>query len=313
MDFFFKNYRLSENHIILSDNFYTKKNLLFTKNLLINKKPPLFFIQNSPHLRMKSSSQQLLSVSKIIWHDPNVTNPENRKYIAQVSQLGCSLEQINSYEMTTNLLKANPERNYLIITSGSDGHNLLKNIYNLPNVIGVIVFCFQIEKHKKWADKYQKVTKVVNKIQDVLGEIKKLSEKYLILSALECTGENDYENAMTVLTGSKVSENLEILEYYHIKNQPVLDFTLTHSLIKEVPKHKDVLEELLPFNKVSDAQKKIREIFKKIDEKDFNCLKAFCFLYSTDLIYHPFNVACATRSYSKIIKTLFSQLLFLSP
>jgi len=251
-----------------------------------------------------NSQRQLLSVSKILWHDPNVNSPENRNYIAQVSQLGCSLEQINSVEMTTSLLKASPQRNYLIITSGSNGQKLLENIHSFDNIIGVIVFCFQIDKHKKWADKYKKVTKVVNKIQDVLAEVKKLFGKYLILSALECTNETDYDNAISLLTGSNVVDNPEISEYYHIRNQPVLDFTLTNLLIKEVPKNQDVLDELLPFNKEEKAQKEIKKIFKKIEEKDFNLLKAFCFLYSTDLIYHPFNLACATRSYSKIIKTL---------
>jgi len=134
--------------------------------------------------------------------------------------------------------------------------------------------------------------------------VKRLAGKYLILSALECTNETDYDNAISLLTGSNIVDNPEISEYYHIRNQPVLDFTLTNLLIKEVPKNQDVLDELLLFNTEEKAQKEIRKIFKKIEDKDFNLLKAFCFLYSTNLIYHPFNLACATRSYSKIIKTL---------
>ena len=251
-------------------------------------------------------TQNLISTSKIVWHDPNVNNKENRGYIKAIANLGCSLETIASPRDVARFISANTQRKYIIITAGSTGLELLRLVNSFENLIGVIVFCANKPKHLQWSKNYNKVTKVCTSIKEVIEEIKQLSSKYLLLGALELAQEANYEVAMNYLSEPNNKSNSEIVEYYHFQPEKVMDFKLTSLLAKGVSDAGQVLAELIIFKTDLDSENKIRKIFNYLDKSSFNILKAFCYLYSTDLIYSEFNKACASKSYTRIIKTIYT-------
>lgn len=58
-----------------------------------------------------------------------------------------------------------------LITSGSFGYDLMKEIHDVDILISVLVYCFDVEKNKQWAVEFPKVVcveKEVNTIMSVL-------------------------------------------------------------------------------------------------------------------------------------------------
>ena len=62
---------------------------------------------------------------------------------------------------------------FVIVISGSLGQQEIENISKLKNLKAVIVFCFNIEKHSKWAEKYSVVKAVVNNEKSLETELLK--------------------------------------------------------------------------------------------------------------------------------------------
>jgi hypothetical protein len=48
------------------------------------------------------------------------------------------------------------------------GKLLIPKIHHMDNVRGVIVFCYNIDEHKKWTKDYEKVKLVTNDFKEAL-------------------------------------------------------------------------------------------------------------------------------------------------
>ena len=104
---------------------------------------------------------------KIIWLDLNVFEDENIKNLKILKDKGFTgLQPVKSINEFFNYLDNNLTKdNIIIITSGSmaeeedGGPGILKQIQSLSKqqlqkIKNVIIFCWSLEKHSHWKDKY---------------------------------------------------------------------------------------------------------------------------------------------------------------
>jgi len=91
----------------------------------------------------------------IVWHDPNVKSPENEKYRAQLEKF-CEVKAFTEWEKAVDyVLTANAS--YQVITSGTNGELLVKEIHANPNVSSIYIFCGNRDYHSIWARHYSNV------------------------------------------------------------------------------------------------------------------------------------------------------------
>ena len=65
----------------------------------------------------------------------------------------------------------------VLLVSGQMGKLIMPRISHLKNVMVVLVFCFNIDEHKKWCKNYSKVKAVTNNFKEALMVSKKLLEQ----------------------------------------------------------------------------------------------------------------------------------------
>jgi len=93
---------------------------------------------------------------KAIWYDTNVHSLEN-KHVSNVIRSYCSLEVFSEMNDAISYLDDNPQKDFVVITSGNNGENLCEKIHSKNNVTDIIVFCYNVNYHQSWASKYSKI------------------------------------------------------------------------------------------------------------------------------------------------------------
>ena len=93
---------------------------------------------------------------KAIWYDANVHSLENT-HISNVIRSYCSLQVFSEMNDTISYLDDNPQKDFVVITSGRNGENLCDKIHSKPNVTNIIVFCLNVNYHQSWASNYPKI------------------------------------------------------------------------------------------------------------------------------------------------------------
>jgi len=106
----------------------------------------------------------------IIWHDPNMNSPVNQRYLDQLNKF-CEIKTFTEWQKAvTGILEA--ETACHVITSGTNGELLVKEIDSSQNVSKIYVFCKNKDYHSTWAEKYQKVSNIETQIRDLIDQIK---------------------------------------------------------------------------------------------------------------------------------------------
>lgn len=107
-------------------------------------------------------------MSRIIWVDNNVKSPENHKYRLRLedefSNIGFSyatsvFEAVNQINSTVKTV---------LLVSGQMGKLIMPRIHHLKNVMVVLVFCWNLEEHKKWSKDFDKVKGVTNNFEEAI-------------------------------------------------------------------------------------------------------------------------------------------------
>jgi hypothetical protein len=98
---------------------------------------------------------------KLIWLDKMVNGTqENREIQDKLRSI------INSLETFDNCLECedyirnrinDKQDKIILIVSGRLGQEITEKIHQLKQIISIFVFCFDKEKNRIWANKYQKV------------------------------------------------------------------------------------------------------------------------------------------------------------
>ena len=189
------NYNLGYNNNNNLGNNYYNNNLDINNNNNINKivkKPNI--IEEACIDKLKKSDKDigfdlsLLNRDKLyvnlIHFDTNLTKNNNYYYFCKfkVDVVG-GYHAIDDLEILKEYLKAIEEKNipFIVISSGSDGKNVIEICKQYTFIKEVIIFCNNLEYNKHYLKDYSKyVKKVLNKIKDVYDYIKTFGQNYLI-------------------------------------------------------------------------------------------------------------------------------------
>jgi hypothetical protein len=112
---------------------------------------------------------------RVLWHDPNIHSSENDLFYSNHLQP----KFLNVYRCATvneamNLLQNDVSTtvHYVIVTSGRNGEQLVaSSVGGDRRVVGVVVFCKDVEGHSKWARDYSKVWSVTDLPSGVIRTI----------------------------------------------------------------------------------------------------------------------------------------------
>jgi len=120
---------------------------------------------------------------EVVWHDPNLNSQENEQYMAQLKKF-CPIQCFTEWEKALIYLRETKKLCH-VITSGTNGELLTKEIDSKENVSNIYVFCRNKDYHVIWSKNYQKIACVETEIQDILNQIQqKLLEFYKQSSSL---------------------------------------------------------------------------------------------------------------------------------
>lgn len=137
---------------------------------------------------------------RVLWHDPNIHSGENELFYSNHLQP----KFLNVYRCATvheavNLLRndVSTSVHYVIVTSGRNGEQLVAAVNSERRVVGVVVYCKDVEGHSMWARAYSKVWSVTELPSDV---IRTIEDRYIDIPALrrqELTGGSRVNNTST--------------------------------------------------------------------------------------------------------------------
>ena len=115
-----------------------------------------------------------ISLSRVIWIDPNVHNSENHKYRLKFEDNFKNIGFSYATEIDEAVSQINSTVKTVLITSGAIGMVLMPKIHHLQNVMVVLVFCQDTVGHSKWAKDFDKVKGVVSQFSQAVELSKKL-------------------------------------------------------------------------------------------------------------------------------------------
>ena len=91
----------------------------------------------------------------IFWYDPN--NSNDFIYFKNSFQNVRFMKETNLESVINFFKKESSSDEWIIITPGSKGEELIKNLKNIKCIYAYFVYCENIELHKKWAKNINKV------------------------------------------------------------------------------------------------------------------------------------------------------------
>lgn len=108
---------------------------------------------------------------RILWHDPNIGNDENQHYIQMLRCQYPDLQVFSSFNDAERYVRDNPLTSFTVLSSGSNGKDLMAKIHDCLNVERCYIFCATLEYHTPWAAGYKKVLDVVDDVEDVVNRL----------------------------------------------------------------------------------------------------------------------------------------------
>jgi len=191
---------------------------------------------------------------------------------------------------------------WVLVTSGRNGEALVSRVCEYPNVIGIIIFCMNKRRNKKWSIKYPKVKKIVTKgFHEVLDHASNIFNYHITHSVFQLN--EDPSVGMIALTDAvdqsvPLNQNNSPDYYYHMQNELEMSFLM---IIKLTLKNENisrgkVLAEFLALNPSRSSE--IKHVFNQ-NKKDL--LKSIVYTYSTDLVYRQLNGCYASNSYNRVM------------
>jgi hypothetical protein len=108
-------------------------------------------------------------------------NSENNYYRRKLKEIFPSFSEASTVPEAMSLINSTV-RSVLLI-SGSMGRYLVPRIHSLRNVRTIIIFCYDVESHREWTTKYDKIcyisndfAKVIERCKEKLSDIMRLDQ-----------------------------------------------------------------------------------------------------------------------------------------
>jgi len=119
----------------------------------------------------------------IVWHDPNVNSPVNQRYLDQLKKF-CEVKTFTEWDKAAvEILEANTVCH--VITSGTNGELLVREIDYSQNVSEIYIFCKDEDYHTNWTQTYHKVSSINTQIQDIIDQLKQSLLKWCKQASLK--------------------------------------------------------------------------------------------------------------------------------
>lgn len=184
-------------------------------------------------------------------------------------------------------------------------------IHNKPSLIGIVIFCQNIEYHTYLLAIYKKIIKIVNSsFEDVLDNLKSYFQNYLRAYFFSSIDSNDCYNISKMIKHVYKIEDSDRFnvnddrEYLTVSHDLALQFSIIVQKLLSVKNNqierKQIMEELMDLANSEGEKNVIKEYFSKATD----LLQAILFTYSTNAIYKNFNMCFASNCYEKIAETL---------
>ena len=134
----------------------------------------------------------LQKCSLTVWHDPGVHQPHNAEPILMFQEIS----QLKTFDSWTDTVKFSKETStpFYLITSGTNGELLVKEVNDNPLVLGFYVYCGSVDIHQQWAKKYSKLIKVCDEPEDLVFSLIGLLPKALEFYGNQIHYEKIYPN-----------------------------------------------------------------------------------------------------------------------
>ena len=168
-----------------------------------------------------------------------------------------------------------------IVIIGTNGEGLVKLIHDHRNVLGIVVFCNNLEFHQKWMKSYAKIHFVTFREKDFYKEVLNLKTSYCAYYT---------SNPIAELA---IEDNVDMGFWRILLNY--LKIRRDHQNIN----NEEIEKELVNLN--SDEKINIIQIF---NQKNEEILKAILFLISTDYLKQNFHEMLSKKNYKKILWSL---------
>jgi hypothetical protein len=183
---------------------------------------------------------------------------------------------------------------------------------DMETIIGIFVFCYDVDKHKLWTRNYRKIWDIIKSgFQEVFVKLSKLHDKYvttMILGGNEDANDNVKSVAgwlRCYIVGNSKDTADYALDYYE-----KLDTVSTKFLAIS---HMCMGEESINPAKVAEEIGNIhlgaKTVYIDKLKASNNMLLAFVFVYGGDLIFKPFNDLYAKQKYQKVMHITASALI----
>ncbi|CAF3790111.1 unnamed protein product, partial [Rotaria sp. Silwood1] len=171
-------------------------------------------------------------IEKIVWYDKQIKNRINQYHVKKLTEEFLP-ETYTVLQMDTKidlieLIISDVENNFILITSGSNGEEIISEIGSFWNINGIIIFCGRVEHHQSWACKYKKVLLVTDQFDKVIQQIK----------AIQC-GEIYFLKFGFTLDDIKLK--LKDVNYYLYNGFMTTDFSTINS---NIDYHKNIMHQL---------------------------------------------------------------------
>ncbi|CAG9313939.1 unnamed protein product [Blepharisma stoltei] len=247
--------------------------------------------------------------TKIVWHDPNIFGEENYRYIREhLSPL--QYKTFTTVTEAVQFLSSTTEK-WILVTSGTSGEELVKQVHNFPSVIGIIIFCNNYAYHKQWSSAFKKVKRVeISNFGNVLQEARKIWDQLVTYNALFMTqkGKIEYDqiiNALEINTVGTPSSQIACdsfshRAYYHMESELEMSFLqiCKLSLKNQAIPRSDVLNELKSFAITDENKARVEEMFGLYPN---DLLRSFVHIYTSDLVFRRLNECYAANDYSRVM------------
>ncbi|CAF4094474.1 unnamed protein product, partial [Adineta steineri] len=137
------------------------------------------FIQQLPTIPWTADASQSTPPAEnyvLIWTDGTIdkNNEDSKKVLAQFRKIIKKVQDYTEPEQCINWLKETNNKKALVICSGALGEGLVSKIHDMPNVVGIYIFCGNKAWHEVWAKKWVKILGVHTEVDPICKSIEKV-------------------------------------------------------------------------------------------------------------------------------------------
>ena len=266
----------------------------------------------------KSINKKIYQLDKkIVWHDPNIYSPSNKHYYEEYFKK-MNIIRFDSHKTASEFIQStdNSKNKYVIITSGTNGKELVEKIHDQTNVLGVVIFCMNKGYHEKWAAKFKKIHSLITSgFDEVAEEILSIYNSHCAFVMIEIGKRNPALKSLYKIFNDFFHTGPSLL-LTGSSNGPESYVETETNIAKEF---RQVLFFYMGFNAKCDYNASISKISAELVNLNLECefsirnnfelrkeqiLKAIVYLYSTNDIYTEFNKTLAYKKYDQLLNTL---------